>query len=663
VAVLSGLVVASIAHPAWGTHDYEARTRLYSPAAARDTQAGQPAPLVDPFALKPDAVAALATSRQTAARVAEAIGYDGDPLRIVERVRATADSSAGTITIAARRRGDPRGARVIANTVADQLIELVDESRATARARAIDEARTRAADLQQQLSAVAGSDSGSVARRADLLHQSEAASAEADRLEAAAETSGVSSIQPAVARRLPSHAVETLPPIVGWALTLLLLAGLGAGLAVAVELTGERIEGAAAIAGATGLPLIGVLPPPDAGDGKAEVDAHDRLERAVASRITAAAPPPTTSFMVPKAAAGHIVLITSPGGDDGTTEATIGFAQAVAATGRTALIVDCDDAAEANSDGRGLGDVAEDGIVLPSLASLVRSTSMERVSLVPRGRPSGRAADFLARHDQLLRSSKALADVVILHGPNILSGPAPAALAAKADDTMLVCRAGTTSLADAKQAAIALYDAGADAALVVFESPESAEAAPLVPAEFVERVKTDERLRGRLEWVAAAIFMFALYLVIRSFVFESFSIPTASMSPYLKPGDRVLVSRMSYRLHAVHRGDVIVFKTPPNAKTLGGSRLIKRVIALPGETVESKDGKLFVDDKPLPERYLTKGVSTTNVKRQQVPGGRYWVMGDNRGNSADSRFFGTIKKNSIIGRAFFHLWPTPIGLM
>jgi signal peptidase I len=157
--------------------------------------------------------------------------------------------------------------------------------------------------------------------------------------------------------------------------------------------------------------------------------------------------------------------------------------------------------------------------------------------------------------------------------------------------------------------------------------------------------------------------MLLLYAFIRSFVMESFSIPTSSMAPYLKPGDRVLVSRLSYRLHDVHRGDVVVFSPPKSATGLQDEKLIKRVIALPGEIVESKDGHIVINGKPLAEKYLSASVKSENVKPQKVPAGRFWVMGDNRTNSADSRFFGTIAKGSIIGRAFFHLWPTPIGLM
>jgi signal peptidase I len=135
------------------------------------------------------------------------------------------------------------------------------------------------------------------------------------------------------------------------------------------------------------------------------------------------------------------------------------------------------------------------------------------------------------------------------------------------------------------------------------------------------------------------------------------------MVPYLRPGDHVLVSRLSYRLHDVHRGDVIVFSPPKAARALTNSKLIKRVIGLPGDVVESNAGHVVVNGRALPEGYLPSSVKTEGITRQTIPRGRYWVMGDNRGDSADSRFFGTVTRGSIIGRAFFHIWPWPIGFM
>jgi signal peptidase I len=118
----------------------------------------------------------------------------------------------------------------------------------------------------------------------------------------------------------------------------------------------------------------------------------------------------------------------------------------------------------------------------------------------------------------------------------------------------------------------------------------------------------------------------------------------------------VLVNKLSYDIHPVHRGDIVVFKSPQAAEGQVKD-LIKRVIGLPGDTVESRDGQLFVNGQPLSEPYLGPGITTGPLEPQQIPAHHYWVMGDNRGNSKDSRFFGPIDKNLIIGRAFIRVWP------
>jgi len=146
-------------------------------------------------------------------------------------------------------------------------------------------------------------------------------------------------------------------------------------------------------------------------------------------------------------------------------------------------------------------------------------------------------------------------------------------------------------------------------------------------------------------------------LVLRTVVVEAFSIPSASMERTLLIGDRVLVNKLSYRLHDVHRGDVVVFKRPPGEGTAAIKDLIKRVIALPGETVDARDGRIHINGKVLEEPYLERGTTTVMAGAEVVPPGRLWVMGDNRGNSKDSRFFKSIPESSIVGRAFVRIWP------
>jgi signal peptidase I len=130
-------------------------------------------------------------------------------------------------------------------------------------------------------------------------------------------------------------------------------------------------------------------------------------------------------------------------------------------------------------------------------------------------------------------------------------------------------------------------------------------------------------------------------------------------------GDRVLVNKLSYKLHDVHRGDVVVFERPPGASTGEDDEikdLIKRVVAVEGDTIEAKQGVVYVNDERLDEDYLEPGTPTEELPRETIPAGHVFVMGDNRTNSEDSRVFGPIDEDDIVGRAFIRVLPiTDIG--
>jgi signal peptidase I len=147
-------------------------------------------------------------------------------------------------------------------------------------------------------------------------------------------------------------------------------------------------------------------------------------------------------------------------------------------------------------------------------------------------------------------------------------------------------------------------------------------------------------------------------LGIRTFVVQTFFIPSASMEPTLMVGDRILVDKLSYHLHAVHRGDIVVFATPPGEDAGPDVKdLVKRVIGLPGETISSAGGQVVINGKPLTEPWLVPGTVTTGITTQTIPAGEYFVMGDNRSDSQDSRFFGPIHRNIIVGRVVIKIWP------
>jgi signal peptidase I len=156
------------------------------------------------------------------------------------------------------------------------------------------------------------------------------------------------------------------------------------------------------------------------------------------------------------------------------------------------------------------------------------------------------------------------------------------------------------------------------------------------------------------------------------------------MIPQLQINDRVVVSKLSYHLHNPRRGDIVVFACPPRADCstrMGptnpiahGARFlgekigvvqpstddyIKRVIALPGETVEGHDGHVYVNGHLLIEPYLRASVVTSDFAPRMIAAGRLWVLGDNRTNSSDSRVFGPIERRTVVGRTIGRVWPLP----
>ena len=174
--------------------------------------------------------------------------------------------------------------------------------------------------------------------------------------------------------------------------------------------------------------------------------------------------------------------------------------------------------------------------------------------------------------------------------------------------------------------------------------------------------------RAALEWGAVIVGALVMALLVKAFLFQAYYIPSPSMEPTLGQGDRIVVNKLSYRLHDVNRGDMVVFEAPDS--TSGVDDLIKRVVGLSGELIRVANGRVLIDNGMLLEPYLslqdgTAGlVTSTNcanlpgdVDGCRVPPGHVFVLGDHRANSRDSRFFGPIPEDSIRGRAFLRIWP------
>lgn len=175
--------------------------------------------------------------------------------------------------------------------------------------------------------------------------------------------------------------------------------------------------------------------------------------------------------------------------------------------------------------------------------------------------------------------------------------------------------------------------------------------------------------RNAIEWVAVVTGAIIIAVIVRTFIFQTFWIPSPSMAETLVHNDRVLVNKLAYRFHDVNRGDVVVFERPPNQE--GDIKdLIKRVIALPGERVSIIDGTVRINGKVLEEPYTngliteakvgcglgdTKGIDTEAGLK--IAENHLLVLGDNRTNSQDGRCFGPIDEDLLVGRAFFIMWP------
>ena len=170
-----------------------------------------------------------------------------------------------------------------------------------------------------------------------------------------------------------------------------------------------------------------------------------------------------------------------------------------------------------------------------------------------------------------------------------------------------------------------------------------------------------------LEWVVVIVGAVGLALIIKAFLFQAYYIPSPSMNPTLFEGDRILVNKLSYKLHSVNRGDLIVFDTP---EASGEDDLIKRVIGLPGEFVNVEEERIEIDGGLLLEPYLPLSsniksfatpVNCVNRPNEnygcRIPDDHVFVMGDNRSNSRDSRFFGPVPIEDVKGRAFIRVWP------
>lgn len=156
-------------------------------------------------------------------------------------------------------------------------------------------------------------------------------------------------------------------------------------------------------------------------------------------------------------------------------------------------------------------------------------------------------------------------------------------------------------------------------------------------------------VRGTIFTILVAI---ALALAIRTFLVESFSVDGFSMLPTLHNGDRVIVNKLAFVWGKPRTGEIVVFRSPE----IPGQDWIKRVIGVPGDTVSIRHNVVYINGKPYPEPFL-KYRRSMNIRPTRIPAGYIWVLGDNRPNSNDSRYWGLLPESRLIGRAIVQWWP------
>lgn len=183
---------------------------------------------------------------------------------------------------------------------------------------------------------------------------------------------------------------------------------------------------------------------------------------------------------------------------------------------------------------------------------------------------------------------------------------------------------------------------------------------PGAPLQEVEKSALPAGARAFVDWVIVIAVALLVAFVVRTFVLAHFVVEGESMYSTLETGDRVFVNKLSYRLHDPNRGDVVVLHQITGASERD---LIKRVIGLPGETVEVRNCTVLIDGRVLNEPYLDPEVVTPTdcggdySANGPVPENHVFVMGDNRGGSQDSRVIGPIDEDDLVGRAFVVFWP------
>jgi signal peptidase I len=168
-------------------------------------------------------------------------------------------------------------------------------------------------------------------------------------------------------------------------------------------------------------------------------------------------------------------------------------------------------------------------------------------------------------------------------------------------------------------------------------------------------------LRSTIDWIVVLAVATTIALLVRAYVVQTYYIPSLSMYPTLKVGDRILVLKAAYRFTSPATGDIIVFRAPPSERSTCNSPevddLVKRIIGTPLETIWSVGDKIYINGHVLNQSWMHVSSIGQAIRRQTIPANNYFVMGDNHPESCDSRVWGDVPRGDIIGKAIVIFWP------
>jgi signal peptidase I len=362
-----------------------------------------------------------------------------------------------------------------------------------------------------------------------------------------------------------------------------------------------------------------------------------------------------------------VIVVTSPGRGEGQSVICANLGVVLAQAGKSTLIVDCDFRKPVIHKVFGFRNLLGVADVLDRIVWLheVYREAFPGLKVAPAGPtppdPAGQL--WSLRLSRLLAKARAEFEYILINAPPTEVVSDLAAFASLGDGVLLVLDAQKARKDSVRQSMRNLETNGASVFGTVVNNvdgqPLPAQKVPTRRRETDRERRTTKRSAGFLEFLIVLLVSFALVFgIVRPFIVEPFYIPTASMVPTLEIGDRVLANKFIYRFAEPERGDIIVFESIDEKKDV-----VKRVVGLPGDEIAVKGGSLFVNDVSQRESYVVNNTCIRGLPKTcsygpvTVPPGHIFVMGDNRINSEDSRFFGPVPKGNVVGEVFLRLWP------